>query len=74
MAKKKEHWKDALREAVQEAGSLAELGRRTGFSHVSYHLALKKGKQISAEMALAVSQQTGVERHRLRPDLWGPDD
>ena len=68
-SKKKDGWREALRDAVDEAGSLSELGRRCGCKHSTIIMALK-GKSISAELAFKVAAATAVPLNRLRPDLW----
>lgn len=70
-SKKKQEWHIALREAIDEAGSLSALGRLCGCKHNTILMALR-GVNISAELAAKVSDVTSVPRHRFRPDLW-PD-
>lgn len=57
-----------LSEAIAAAGGLSELARRIGIAQPS----LSKWARIPAERVLQVETITGVNRQRLRPDLY-PD-
>lgn len=63
---------EALRRAVQIAGSQAELARRIGGKvkqqHVNYWL---KNGYIPPEHCVAIEAATGVSRHELRSDVFG---
>ena len=55
-----------LSEAIQAVGGVSELARRIGISQPS----VSNWDKIPAERVLAVEAATGVERMRLRPDLY----
>src|SRR3954462_7913389 len=55
-----------LNEAIQAVGGVSELARRIGISQPS----VSNWDKIPAERVLAVEAATGVERIRLRPDLY----
>jgi TorA maturation chaperone TorD len=55
-----------LIEAIQAVGGVSELARRIGISQPS----VSNWDKIPAERVLAVEAATGIERMRLRPDLY----
>jgi TorA maturation chaperone TorD len=55
-----------LSEAIQAVGGVSELARRIGISQPS----VSNWDKVPAERVLAVEAATGVERMRLRPDLF----
>lgn len=55
-----------LSEAIQAVGGVSELARRIGISQPS----VSNWDKVPAERVLAVESATGVERMRLRPDLY----
>src|SRR6186713_2255115 len=55
-----------LSEAIQAVGGVSELARRIGISQPS----VSNWDKVPAERVLAVEAATGVERMRLRPDLY----
>src|ERR1044072_5113363 len=55
-----------LSEAIQAVGGVSELARRIGISQPS----VSNWDKVPAERVLAVEGATGVERIRLRPDLY----
>src|SRR5258708_3998645 len=55
-----------LSEAIQAVGGVAELARRIGISQPS----VSNWDKVPAERVLAVEAATGVQRMRLRPDLY----
>src|SRR5947199_8422801 len=55
-----------LSAAIQAVGGVSELARRLGISQPS----VSNWDKIPAERVLAVEAATGVERMRLRPDLY----
>lgn len=69
---------DALREAIDIAGSQAELARRISKperpikqQHVWNWL--NRDERVPAEVVLDIERETGVSRHRLRHDIYPPD-
>lgn len=57
-----------LEDAVQAAGTLAELARKLGITAQ----AVGKWNEVPPERCLEVEAATGVSRHILRPDVYGP--
>src|SRR4051795_11983161 len=55
-----------LSEAIEAAGGVSELARRIGISQPS----VSNWDKVPAERVLAVEAATGVQRMRLRPDLY----
>lgn len=64
--------RDALLEAVMAAGGQARLARAVGVSVQAVHQWLSKGR-VPVERASKVSEVTGVSKHRLRQDIFGPE-
>jgi DNA-binding transcriptional regulator YdaS (Cro superfamily) len=61
---------DALKQAIDAAGSQSELARLLGVSTTSVWKMVNNAKRMSAEFVLKAEQATGVSRHDLRPDLY----
>ena len=61
---------EALKRAVDEAGSQSKFAERIGTSqqNVSYWLA--NDKELPAEYVLATEAAFGISRHELRPDIY----
>lgn len=59
---------EGLRQAVQAVGTKAELARRLGITPQ----AIAYWKQIPADRIIDIETITGVDRKKLRPDLYGP--
>ncbi|TKT58333.1 helix-turn-helix domain-containing protein [Rhizobiaceae bacterium LC148] len=57
-----------LQEAIARVGSASELARRLGLTPA----AVLQWDKVPATRVLAVEQVTGVSRHSLRPDVFGP--
>jgi DNA-binding transcriptional regulator YdaS (Cro superfamily) len=62
----------ALRRAIEIAGSQSALARICAVSQAAVWKWLAKGKHLPAEHVLRVEKATGVSRTLLRPDLY-PD-
>ncbi|MEG3169220.1 YdaS family helix-turn-helix protein [Sphingomonas sp. LB3N6] len=62
-----------LAESVRKAGSQSAFARLVGRSQSSIYALMRENKPLWAESVLAVEAATGVSKHRLRPDLYGPD-
>jgi DNA-binding transcriptional regulator YdaS (Cro superfamily) len=60
--------KKALLEAREIVGGAVGLGRLLGISSQ----AVSQWEQVPAPRVLEVERATGVSRHRLRPDIFGP--
>lgn len=63
----------ALAEAVRKVGSQSAFARLLNKSQPSVHQLLAEDKPLWAEHVLTVEQATGISRHRLRPDVYGPE-
>ena len=64
---------EALQRAIDAAGGQKPLADLIGTtqSHVWYWLNKSKNG-VPSERALAVEQATGISRHELREDIFGP--
>ncbi|MDF2603590.1 transcriptional regulator [Sphingomonas sp.] len=62
-----------LREAIKQIGSQTATGRLLGVSQAAVWAWLNEGKVLPAEHVLRVEEATGISRHRLRPDVYGPE-
>jgi DNA-binding transcriptional regulator YdaS (Cro superfamily) len=61
---------EALKAAVNRAGSQSAFARICGVSQPSVWKWLQSGKRLPAEHVLKVEAQTGVSRFDLRPDVY----
>lgn len=59
---------EPLREAIELAGGPVALGRALGVTSQ----AIAQWKQAPPKRVLEIERVTGVSRHRLRPDIYGP--
>ena len=57
-----------LEEAIRAAGGVSELARRLGIAQPS----VSNWERVPAELVASVEDVTGVDRARLRPDLFAP--
>ena len=64
---------DALREAIEKIGSQSAMARLLQVTQGSVSKWLSRRKPLPGEHVLAVEAATGVSKHRLRPDIYGPD-
>lgn len=62
-----------LAEAVRKVGSQSAFARLVGRSQPSIHQLLSQGGLLWPESVLVVEAETGISRHRLRPDVYGPE-
>lgn len=62
-----------LAEAVRKVGSQSAFGRLVGKSQTSVFEALRDNRPLWPEAVLKVEEATGISRHRLRPDVYGPE-
>lgn len=62
-----------LAEAVRKIGSQSAFARLVGKHQASVHGLLRDGKPLWPESVLTVESATGVSKHRLRPDVYGPE-
>jgi DNA-binding transcriptional regulator YdaS (Cro superfamily) len=64
----------AIEDAIERAKGMRPLAKRLGVTHQTV-LKWRDGRlRITAERAIDVERETGVPRHRLRPDLWSNPD
>lgn len=63
--------KDPLDRAIEAAGSQQALAELLGIKAPSVHEWRQRGR-VPAERVLAIEEATGVSRHELRPDVYGP--
>lgn len=61
---------EALQQAVDKAGSQAELARIAGVSTTAVWKWVQSSKRVPAEFVLKIEAATGVSRHDLRPDIY----
>ena len=62
-----------LKIAIQKAGSQRALAKLIGAKQQNVWDWLNKGsKQVSPKFAMAIEEATGVSKHDLRPDIFGP--
>lgn len=64
---------EALRKAVERAGSQSAFARICGVTQPSVWKWLQSGKRLPAEHVLCVEAATGLSRHSLRPDIYPRD-
>lgn len=64
---------EALKTAVERAGSQAELARLCGVTQPAVWKWVQSSKRVPAEFVLAVEAATGVSIHDLRPDIYPRD-
>lgn len=50
---------------------VADLAKELGISRVAVYRWQKNSQGIPPKRALEVEKATGIDRRRLRPDLWG---
>jgi transcriptional regulator with XRE-family HTH domain len=60
----------AYRERQQPRLTLEELGARVGVSKPTIWRIEAGQQQPSPDLARALERETGIPRHKLRPDLW----
>ena len=63
----------ALKTAVEIAGSQSALGRVLGVTQRAVWRWVSEGKHLPAQHVLAVEKATGVSKELLRPDLFVQD-
>jgi DNA-binding transcriptional regulator YdaS (Cro superfamily) len=62
----------ALEQAIRVIGSQSATGRLLGVSQAAVWRWLHNSKVLPAEFVLKVERATGISRHDLRPDVYGP--
>jgi len=64
---------EALKAAVDIAGSQCEFARQLGVAQPTVWRWLRQSKQLPAEYVLRAEELYGVSRHHLRPDIYPVD-
>lgn len=62
---------NTIQPAIQSAGGIKALARQLGVRYQAIQQWMKRGRP-PAERCLAIEKATGVSRHDLRPDVYGP--
>lgn len=55
-------------QAAERAGGVVALARELGIKHT----AMYSWTRVPAERVLDIERVTGISRHELRPDIFGP--
>lgn len=55
-------------QAAEKAGGVVALARELGIKHT----AMYSWTRVPAERVLDIERVTGISRHELRPDIFGP--
>lgn len=61
---------DLVRIGAEKAGGIVALARGLGIKHTS----LYRWPRVPAERVLDFEQITGISRHEVRPDVYGPKE
>ncbi len=64
---------ESLKDAVKCIGSQSATARLLGVTQAAVWGWLNRGTQLPAEHVLPIEAATGVSKHRLRPDVYGPE-
>lgn len=59
---------DPVEKAAKKSGGIVALALRLGIKHQS----LYGWRRVPAEHCLVVEELSGISRHELRPDVYGP--
>lgn len=59
---------DPLEKGAERVGGLVRLAELLGIKHQSFY----SWQRVPAERVLAFEAVTGISRHELRPDIFGP--
>lgn len=60
----------AAKQAIQHAGGVGALASALGTKH--YNVSKWSRNRVPAKYVLRVEELTGISRHDLRPDIFGP--
>ena len=64
---------EQLREWRRASGiTIEEAGRLAGVTGVQWHRYEKGTRKVAPDKAIDVERITGISRHELRPDIFGP--
>ncbi|MEH0295892.1 YdaS family helix-turn-helix protein [Agrobacterium sp. CCNWLW71] len=61
---------DVVRKGAEKAGGVVSLARELGIKHPS----LYRWPRVPAGRVLAFERITGISRHEIRPDVYGPEE
>lgn len=64
---------EALQKAIQIAGSQQALAKMVGKTQGHVSQWLRRGGRVPPNLVLRIEKATGVDRKRLRPDLFDED-
>lgn len=59
---------EIVEKAAEKVGGIVALARKLGIRHASMY----SWKKVPAERVLMIEKITGVSRHEIRPDIFGP--
>ena len=59
---------DIVTQAAEKVGGVVALSRELGIKHT----AMYSWNRVPAERVLDIERITGISRHDLRPDIFGP--
>lgn len=62
-----------IESAIESAGGVKALARKLGVRYQAVQQ-WNKRQRPPAERCLAIEQVTGISRHDLRPDVYGPSE
>ena len=57
-----------IKDLIRRGGGPSKIGRALGLSHST----VLGWSKVPAEHVLAVETETGISRHEIRPDVFGP--
>jgi DNA-binding transcriptional regulator YdaS (Cro superfamily) len=60
---------DVVTEAAKGAGGVVNLAREMGVNHQTFY----SWNQVPAERVLVIERFSKISRHKIRPDIYGPD-
>ena len=64
---------ESLKEAVSRIGSQSATARLLGVTQAAVWGWLNRGTELPAKHVLPIEAATGVSKHLLRPDVYGPE-
>lgn len=64
---------NTIETAIHQAGGIKALARKLGVRYQAIQQ-WNKRQRPPAERCLAIEQATGISRHDLRPDVYGPPE
>ncbi len=64
---------DIIEQAIEAAGGAPKLAKAIGLGRTAV-IMWKSNGRIPPEHVLAVEKLSGISRHKLRPDIYGPGE